>query len=149
MRVLRAVWPRLKRVWEFVRWTGDAVHAVAIAGWVWGHAGDTIRLWVVMAAGGAVTTLVWLANLYVDAPPWVLIVLVVVFLVALSPLAAWGSRRERARQDAVIEQRVTEAVAALPDDVRRQPVQGMTLLDRILQNLVAASTRDPNGDPDA
>ena len=99
-----------------------------------------------------------------DAPLVVVAALWLMLLAALIAAGSWSHRRERerdrerqdamrerehARQDAMIEQRVTEAVAALPAHVRQQSVQGVTLLDRIIQNLVAASTRDPNGDPEA
>ena len=85
---------------------------------------------------GGVGAIGWMA----DAPIVVVAALYLALLAALIAAGSWSHRRERERerQDAMIEQRVTEAVAALPDDVRRRPVQGMT---------VGENRRAAGGDP--
>ena len=140
MRVLKALWPWLRRAWEFVRWTGDAVHAADIVSWVWDRVGESLHGWSGPVVGAIVTGGVGVIGWMADAPIVVVAALYLVLLAALIAAGSWSHRHERERQNAVMQRLVEDAVAALPDDVKRQPAaRGMTVGEWLLRRLVEAS----------
>ena len=153
--MLKALRPWLRRAWEFVRWTGDALHAADIAGWVWDRVGESLHGWSGPVVGAIVTGGVGAIGWMADAPLVVVAALYLVLLAALIAAGSWSHRREREheRQDAMIEQRVTEAVAALPDSVKRQPAErGITVGEWILRltaNVQRQRKAGADPDPDA
>ena len=82
-----------------------------------GRLGDVVQHWSAMAVGIGMTTLVWLANLYVNATPWVLAL--VAALLVLSYRSAQRERRElaewRAGLPAEVEQRLVDGLQRYMD----------------------------------